>query len=271
MKEAEAAFLEAIRDNPEHADAWFNLGLVYKRLRRWEDTRRCNLRAAELDPKNDGALWNLGIAATALGDWRVARDAWRRFGVDIPDGEGPFELPLGAVPIRLNPAGDPEIVWCHRLDPARAVIQNVPLPQSGHRYDDLLLHDGAPNGYREMQGVKVPVFDELELLQASTFTTHRVRIEVRDQDDVDMLHEVLQEHEIAMDDWTTSIRRLCKQCSEGTPHEHAPRRTSATSRELGVAAIDRRQVVAILDAWVAAAPGRSHGPVEVALEGAVRS
>jgi Tetratricopeptide repeat len=271
IKQAEAAYRAALEAEPGNAGAWFNLGLLYKRLRRWEDSLRCNLRAVELDPENDGASWNLGIAATALGDWAHARDAWRRFGVDVPEGTGPFELPLGPVPIRLDPKGEPEIVWCRRLDPARAVIENVPLPTSGHRYRDLLLHDGAPNGYRELNGVKVPVFDEIQILQASRYTTFRTRIEVQSRGDVDVLWEQLEARDVSAEDWTTNIRRLCKACSEGTPHEHTPRGPSAERvLEMGVAAIDEAEASAIFQAWSAEGPGRSFEKLEIALEGSLR-
>jgi hypothetical protein len=52
---------------------YFNLGLHAKYLRRWEDSFRCNRRATQLDDQDDGAWWNLGIAATALGDWSTIR------------------------------------------------------------------------------------------------------------------------------------------------------------------------------------------------------
>ena len=33
-------------------------------------------RAARLDPEDEAAWWNTGIAATAPGDWAAARRAW---------------------------------------------------------------------------------------------------------------------------------------------------------------------------------------------------
>lgn len=86
-------------------------------------------RAVELDSSDEAAWWNLGIAATALGEWREARTAWRACGIEIPEGDGPPDLDFGLVPVRLDPAGCGEVVWCRRIDPARAVIRNVPLPE----------------------------------------------------------------------------------------------------------------------------------------------
>jgi tetratricopeptide (TPR) repeat protein len=274
IDEAEKAYLEATRARPGSYGAWFDLGLLYKRARRWDESLRCNLRATLLarGHDDDGAFWNLGIAATALGDWARAREAWRRFGLDAP-GSGPIELPLGPVPIRLDPDGNAEIVWCRRIDPARAIIESIPLPESGRRYHDLLLHDGAPRGYREVDGMPVPVFDEIELLQASTCSTFRVTVEAPDEAAVDALRESLGAEEMSVEDWTATVRRLCKACSEGTPHDHHRPSSSgwAPSRELGLAAVDEGRADALLGEWAAAAPGRSRGKLTRALAGGMRS
>src|SRR5205807_10273545 len=70
--------------------------------------------------KDKAAWWNQGIAATALGRWGLARRAWAGFGIDLPAGEGPLDFPCGSCPVRLCPDGDAEVVWAHRIDPARS-------------------------------------------------------------------------------------------------------------------------------------------------------
>jgi hypothetical protein len=97
----------------------------------------CNERAAALGgAEGDPAWWNLGIAATALRRWDAARDAWRRFGIQVPDGTGELQMDLGPAPVRLDPDGRAEVVWGRRVDPARIVVINVPTPESGHRWGD---------------------------------------------------------------------------------------------------------------------------------------
>jgi tetratricopeptide (TPR) repeat protein len=47
--------------------AWFNMALVYKQRRQWDQAMDCNERAAALGgAQGDPAWWNLGIAATAF-------------------------------------------------------------------------------------------------------------------------------------------------------------------------------------------------------------
>src|SRR5579862_2247995 len=99
------------------ASTWFNRGLIAKFEGRWADSLEFNLRATELDPGNEGAWWNLGIAATALADWSTARKAWAGFGIDVPAGKGPLTMNLGSVPIRICPETKGEVVWARRLDP----------------------------------------------------------------------------------------------------------------------------------------------------------
>ncbi len=81
---------------PKVVDPWYNLGLVYKRQRRWPGSLYRNLRAAELDPTAKAAWWNAGIAATALGEWELAREAWTAFGIELPPGEVRSAHALGA-------------------------------------------------------------------------------------------------------------------------------------------------------------------------------
>ncbi|HET9973443.1 MAG TPA: tetratricopeptide repeat protein [Streptosporangiaceae bacterium] len=120
---------------PAYEPAWFNMALIHKQHRQWDQALECNERAAALGgEEGDPAWWNLGIAATALRRWDAARNAWRRFGIEIPDGPGELQLDFGIAPVRLDPDGHAEVVWGRRVDPARVVIMNVPTPASGHRW-----------------------------------------------------------------------------------------------------------------------------------------
>src|SRR5919204_1203646 len=141
-EQAEESYLKAIELDPEYEHPWFNLGLIYKRRRDWANCARCNSRAGELNPKPENpAWWNLGIAATALRDWDLARQAWISYGVRLPAGDGPIEADFGWAPVRIDPEGEPEVVWGRRIDPARVVIENIPFPESGHRHGDVVLDD----------------------------------------------------------------------------------------------------------------------------------
>lgn len=250
IAEAIAHYRRAISADPRWSAPWFNLGLLYKQQRHWEGSLACNKKAAVLDSRDKATWWNLGIAATALEDWKEARRAWKAAGVPLDDGEGPLEMELGITPVRLR-GNEPEVVWCRRIDPARAIIDSIPLPASEHRYGDLLLHDGAPNGVRRVNGHDVPVFDELQLLSASDYGTYEVLVEGADDDAVAALHQLADERKLAMEDWSANLRLLCKACSEGRPfdddhqHETAP----GTDRRIAFAASSEERIQQVVAAW----------------------
>ena len=94
----------------------------------------------------------------------------------MPIGVGPVAYPCGHTPIRLNPETKPEVVWADRIDPARAVLRSIPLPESGFLYGDLVLNDGAPVGYRKSGNTEVPVLNCLARLEASPFNTWLIEL-----------------------------------------------------------------------------------------------
>jgi tetratricopeptide (TPR) repeat protein len=269
LEQAAAEFTKATQYAPQWSVPWYNLGLVRKLQRQWAGSLAANLTAAELDSTDEAAWWNAGIAATALGNWPVARRAWQSFGITLPAGDGAISMNLGQVPIRLNPEGAAEVVWCRRIDPARAIIENIPLPTSGHRYGDLVLHDGAPTGTRIHAGHEVPVFDALQLLRPSAATTYSIAIQIGSEADMLALTSLAREHDLGIEDWET-IRNLCKACSEGNPGAH-PGATSYTDGQtlhLTIAAPSDAILRDVLSAWSDAHHHSGIGQITVLVPGA---
>lgn len=253
---------------PAWSVPWFNRGLIAKFQRRWPDCWTFNKRAAELDPNDPPVWWNLGIAATAMGDWETARKAWSSYGIDVPAGTGPIDMNLGAVPIRVSPLEQPEVVWCRRLDPARAVIRSVPTPECGRGCGDTVLHDGEAKGSRIHAGREVPVFDELQLLAPGHLHTFAARIVAAGQSDVEDLEASSSDEELVVEDWTSSIRWLCQKCSEGAPHEHPVGSEGEwqPERVVGVAARSEEGARSALTAWANGGSGRQLGAIECVLK-----
>jgi tetratricopeptide (TPR) repeat protein len=252
LDEAIEHYLTAIRLDAHWSTPRYNLGLLYKHQKNWKESLKYNREATALDETNEAAWWNMGIAATAMGRWNLARAAWRGFGIPVPDGDGPIDFPCGYGPIRLNPDTDGEVVWAHRLDPARAEIASIPFPESGHRWRDIVLNDGQPIGYRTVNGKEIPVFNALELLVPSPFGTFVARVGMPDRPDlVKQLAEQAVKAEGSVEDWSTSIRIICKACSEGRPHEVHD--NQAAPRDgvhlIAIAARSREHATDILHGW----------------------
>ena len=262
LEEAEAAFLSAIELDPDWGTPWYNLGLAHKWRHRWADCVLANRAATELAHRAGEALadspacWNLGIAATAVGEWPLARWAWRSYGVPIEEGDGPPDGDFGLGFVRIKTGGAGEVVFGRRLDPARLRIECIPFPGSGHRFGDVVLHDGAPTGRRIVGDQRLAVFDELERLEPSTIPTTALEVWCAEPADVEAL--VADAETVGRaEDWTASVELLCTACStgdEGVQHEHDRLHTDwAPERRIGLA-VPEAEVHPLLRRWNAAAP-----------------
>jgi tetratricopeptide (TPR) repeat protein len=248
---AVATYRAAISADPTWSVPWYNLGLLHKYRLEWSESARCNAEAARRDDSDEATWWNLGIAATALGDWPRAREAWTRCGINIPEGSGPIVANYGLTPIRLQPQTRGEVVWCERIDPARAIIRNIPLPESGHLFGDLLLHDGAPNGTRIRNGVEVPVFDALARIERSEYRTFILDVPGSSEEQRASIGEVAGELGMGGEDWSQSVSFLCRNCSVGSPHASHDSELRGERPDLAVAAAARneRELGRLIEAW----------------------
>lgn len=256
-EEALDKYAEAIALHPEKSESHYNAGLIHKYAGNWEESFAFNKTANELAPDDEAARWNLGIAATALRDWRTARRVWNGIGLQLdPELDEPIEVNLGLTPVRLNPDEEAEVVWARRIDPVRARIESIPFPDSGYAHGDVVLHDGAAVGYRMHGERKCPVFNVLELFEQSDFLTFNVDIDADSPEKVEALIQILSDRDMRAEDWTRNVRILCKACSEGDPHDHhdhdhgeADDGAWKPQRSLGVAAISLEDVQQACAAW----------------------
>ncbi len=266
-----ALYLESLALDRDQPATLYNVGLIYKYRREWKESLRYNRLAAELRPDDDATNWNLGIAATALREWRIARQAWKRAGIDIEDGDEPIVGRFGYTPVRLNgfegSDAQTEVVWAHRLSPVTARIANIPTPEARFRYGDVVLHDGAETGTRlYAPGDERSVFNVFELFEPSDFVTHEVRLEAPGDADIAALASACDQAKVEFEDWTSHVTFLCKACSEGRAHEqhdHSARNeTWQAERRVGIASRDDAKVHAILEHWCADGAGRRVDSVE---------
>ena len=252
---AESRFRAAMAEDPSWSAPAYNLALLFKYELRWSESAELNRIAVKLAPDDQGAWWNLGIAATALGQWSEARRAWSACGLTPPPGDGPPDFGWGTTPVRLDPDGDAEVVWAVRIDPARAQIVSVPLPTSRYRWQDLVLIDGAVAGERVVGKRTYPVFNVLQRLAAAPYRTFIIELATSDPTVVSVLEECADQAGGAAEDWGTTTRILCHDCSVGNPHEHVEGDGPPAHPHCGLAARDHDHAQAIISAWLARSPG----------------
>src|SRR5690242_7952776 len=204
-------------DGPGSAALWFDAALAHKFRRDWPQAYALGQEAAARAPREqeDPAFWNLGIAATILREWATARDAWAGYGVSLPPGDGEIDDDFGLTAVRIGtPGGGQEVVWAQRICPARARVLSVPFDPA-RRFGEVVVHDGAPNGERVVDGRRYPVFDELARFAESDLATLSVTVTAPAPDDVEALLTAFQEHDLGAE-VLGSGEQLCKCCSEGS-------------------------------------------------------
>jgi hypothetical protein len=250
--EALRLYEKALAIDPDRSNTLYNIGLTYKYRRDWAKSLNFNARAYALAPQDEAIRWNYAIAATALRDWKTARRLWAENGIEIEGDTGPIEMNFGQTPLRLNSDEDGEVVWGQRIDPVRARIESVPLPDSGFRYGDVVLHDGAAAGYRLLNGSKRAVFNVFEVFEPSSYGTFVVQIEVSDQSTLDKALAMAKVDDLEVEDWTRNIQILCRKCSEGLPHDEHDQEMPVEwqpEHRLGIAFRDHKSVDELLKRW----------------------
>jgi hypothetical protein len=177
---------------------------------------------------------------------------------------GPIDDNFGVAVVRLNPWQGGETVFMRRIDPVRARILNVPLPESGHRFGDIVLHDGASTGTRFDGEREVPVFNELERLVPSEFQTFVAFVGCDSASDLEALLDASAPGIGYIEDWTRSIVYYCLRCSYGASHRHSENKDDEwqSDRNLGIAAQSRLSVEKLLKDWAAAGQGRRVDGIE---------
>lgn len=245
----------------EPGNAWYHYmrGLAHKYLLDWPVSLGHNLRAIELAEEDSQAQhWNAAIAATGLADWPEARRLWTACGIRVPEGNGAIEDDYGVAVVRLNPWHGGETVFVRRIDPARARLLNVPLPESGHRFGDIVLHDGAATGHRFDGDHQVPVFNELARLAPSDFQTFVVFVSCESPEELRPLLEATAPGIGYSEDWTHSVSYYCMRCSYGAPHRHDADDGAdwQPDRNLGIASQSRKSVEKLLEGWAASGRDR---------------
>jgi hypothetical protein len=145
------------------------------------------------------------------------------------------------------------VVWCWRRSPAHAVVASVPLPESGHRFRDVLLHDGEPKGTRLLDGREVSVFDELARLEDSGTPTWQAETLGATNDDIEALTDLVGPPGLGMDDWS-GIRVMCAECSLGSPDaNHSHEAVRSDTLRMGLAGSEE-ELRSCLDEWLDARP-----------------
>ena len=230
--EALRAHENAIAAAPGEASYLYDLGLCHKYAGRFAQGVEANRRSLQLRSGDEGALWNLGICATGAGDQDAAAEAWQGLEIEIERVDGEVRS-VGRVlaqvrlsergPIVASGDGDPEsfeYLWIGRLGPAHGRILSPTVGDFFADIGDVILHDGAPAGYRDDGESKVPRFPVIALLRRGTLRTFRFAAAQPGRGGIADLEEHLGPEAVYVH--SEQVDWICRGCARDgrVPHRH---------------------------------------------------
>ena len=228
------------------------LSRTYRTRMEWKPTFHYCLRAVEHNAFDENLWETLGIAATVLGEWEIARYAWNQLGFHFKPSAEALHLDLGIVPVRLNPATAPEIVAARRIDPVRASIESIPQPSSDRRYKDLVLVENKPTGQFFQSNKKLPIHNELQVLKSSNWQTFSVLLYTSSQAEVDTLANLCLSANLGFDNWSNATRFFQPNIHRNVAEYFDRAIFGKQEREVflvAMAAKQKAEIEAVLESW----------------------
>jgi hypothetical protein len=234
--EAEAAYDKALALDPDNGDWWFNFGLLHKAQGDFALALAATQKAGKSLGDRKGVLWNIALAATALGQGDVAADAMKKLGfkAEVQASGMPFVDGLPPVQVRIATLGSghgyagPEIdssvvfelVWVSPASPFHGVVQTPTFREGSVDYGDLVMWDGTPVGVTEHEGKPTPRFALLSKLRDGG--EKRFRFVALEQDEGDVARcaaELPEPARIFVQ--RALVEMLCPRCASGDHmHKH---------------------------------------------------
>lgn len=201
------AYQVALAIDASRGSWWFHLGLLHKWRGRFREGLEANQKAYARLGAQRSVLWNLAICATALGEGKLALEAWEKLGIrgELSAGGMPYVADMPPMQLRVatlgesTGQGDPlparavtfEVVWVQPLSPCHGVVQSPTARKASIDYGDVVLWDGAPVRMNRVAGRDVPVFPLLWILRPGDERRLRFVGMQKQQNAVDELGEEL--------------------------------------------------------------------------------
>ncbi len=205
-----------IKKCPEWVQPYWQLSHIYKGRREWKPTLYYTKKALALDTTQPDGWWDLGMAAMALKKWRIARNVWNKFGINLKT-----YMPK-TVCLRLQYQGRYEIIWGQALGPVRAEIRSIPHPDSGYAFRDIVLYDKEVSGYNIVANKRVPIHDEYGLFKRNYFHTYSCLIDTNTEEDVQLLEQLCKDAGLGFEVWSNASRMMILQKKGEVPEYYDP-------------------------------------------------
>lgn len=254
-------YKRAIKLQVEWPVPYFRLLSIYKRRQEWKPSYHYAKRYLALDPADPIMWWDLGIAATALKKWRIAKNVWSKF--DIPSS-----FPKGhkaVFSLALSYGKQMELVWARPLCPARAEIISIPRSDSRRYYKDVVLYDRQQlRGHNISGHHKLPIYEYLGHWKHSNYRTYSCWIYTGEEKDIETLASLCFNAGLGFENWSNSALNTIPKKRKKKPEFYnlkTSQETPEAAQWVAMAAYNRRDVERLLRQWQLISL-KEYGPLE---------
>ena len=143
-------------------------------------------------------------------------------------------------------------MWADTLDPARASIQNIPHPDSGRRFRDIILFDRVVAGYNVIQKKRFPIYKELGIFKSSNYQTYSCRLNTTLPKHIKTLEQLCLDADLGFEIWSNATRAFTPKTSITLPEYYGPGLFSDQSGNtvlVALAARREKQIIQVLKSW----------------------
>lgn len=241
-------FKRVIKLAPDWPSPYLALARIYHQRREWKPSFYYFKKTVAFLPDLREAWWCIGIAATALKKWRVARSVWSKFGLSdlskTPEG------------LRLAYDGTFEILWMSPIDPARGHVLSIPHPASGFRFRDEVLYERKPIGHHIVNRKRIPVYAEMGCFKRSHYQTYSCLVHNTSGEQIQQLEKLCYDARLGFEIWSNAARSMIVDNPQAFPEYYGrsilPPEEGNTKQDhalIAIAAIHQAEVLHVLDAW----------------------
>lgn len=190
-----AAYEIALGARPESGDWWLICARFHLLRQRYHEAQIAAGQAHRHLPERsvEQAIFVAASAATGAGDGAAALEGWEAIGRRGRLGIDGLPVIEGLTPVEVRLSGG-EAVWVRPLSPCHGRVVSPTILDCEADFDDLVLWDGVPLNFREVDGSRVPLFAVIAVLGEGAARTIRYQATGHDDQaalDVDAVNAAL--------------------------------------------------------------------------------
>jgi len=235
---------------PEWIKPYLFLSEIYTVRQEWKPAMHYSQVVLSMDETHQPAWLSVALAATALKQWKKARNAWNELDYELKENTKPIQLDMGRIVLKIQTEEQVEIVEAERIGPARAIIRSIPQPKSTFQFGmTVLLHPETKETFIDKKRRKHKVYKALEIWKVAAYKTYTAFLHTTDKSDLDILYSLCENADIGFDNWSSLSRMMLVSGLKEYGNHPTPMTSGEAPIMVAFAAYDEVDIHKVLKDW----------------------